>query len=558
MLTRLKLYLPKEKNQRAIVITGALLLLGAFLLAFASHVTRNLSGEAFYDFQYAYRLPLLASWKEFFFDRIRSRLLHGVFISSVYHLVGYNPRALYLSVYIVYVATAVLIAMVLRDFVKRPWLAGLLTATFALLPVALPDLIELKKAHHVLAWLAFWLAVFLFKKWVIDGKRYLLLAGVLAFLASVFTYEATVALLPVAMLLSLPYIKDFKDLLRKLGLAFFITLCAALAFLRLEDLKEFSSIGQTYPGFSDPSATFTKVFVAGPQLASAIWQGGIYGNALPSGWPLALGQALLAPCLLAATFGVYTVIRQKVPKSRRKANLFAIFHDPVIALCLAAVYLTVVTYLPFMLAGQAPDTDSLRGAGIGLVLLAVAAFIAFSRLRKDRVAEIFTMFVCSALMLTWLFGYANQDRAVATSDTYLNNFIYTLRQQVPGVTEGSNFIFINSGVGRTGCIGLMNMLYSRSALHCIHLFDNDKEEVYIRETGGLREVGGQLFTKNFIIITIAPDGQAILLDQISPADFPLVPITWLSSQAIFADPAAILPSSSPSALYDYILPQVAR
>ena len=201
MLTRLNSYLPKEKNKRAIVLTGALLLLGAIVLAFASHVTRNLSGEAFYDFQYAYRLPLLESWKAFFFERIRSRLLHGVFISSLFHLVGYNPRAIYLGVYFVYVGSAVLIALVLRDFVKRPWLAALLTATFALLPVALPDLIELKKAHHVLAWFAFWLAVLPFKKWVVAGKRKWLLAAALAFLASVLTYEATVALLPVAVLI---------------------------------------------------------------------------------------------------------------------------------------------------------------------------------------------------------------------------------------------------------------------------------------------------------------------------------------------------------------------
>ncbi len=558
MLARLNSYLPKESNKRAIIITGALLLLGAAVLAFASHVTRNLSGEAFYDFQYAYRLPLLASWKEFFFDRIRSRLLHGVFISSVFHLVGYNPRALYLSVYIVYVATAVLIAMVLRDFVKRPWLAALLTLSFALLPVALPDLIELKKAHHVLAWFAFWLAVLLFKKWVIEGRRYLLLTSVLAFLASVLTYEATVALLPVAVLLSLPYIKDFKDLARKLGIAFFMTLCATLAFLRLEDLKEFSSIGQTYPGFSDLSATISKALAAVPQLAGATWQGVIYGNALPSGWPLALGQALLALCLLAAAFAVYAVIRHTAAKSRRKTLSFALLQEPSIALCLAAGYLTVVTYLPFMLAGQAPDTDSLRGAGIGLILLALAAYISLSTLHKERLAKILMVFVSSVLMLTWLFGYVTEDRAVAASDAYLNKFIYTLRQQVPGVAEESNFIFVKSGVGRTGCIGLMNMLYSRSTLHCIHLFDNDKEEMYIRETGGLREVGGQLFTKGFIIITIAPDGRAILLDQISSTDFPLAPITWLSADPIVADPTAILPSSPPSALYEYILAQVTR
>jgi len=558
MLARLNLYLPKEKNKRAIVLTGALVLLGAVVLAFASHVTRNLSGEAFYDFQYAYRLPLFESWREFFFDRIRSRLLHGVFVSSLYHLVGYNPRAIYLGVYIVYVATAVLIALVLRDFVKRPWLAALLTATFALLPVALPDLIELKKAHHVLSWFAFWLAVLLFKKWVVAGKHKWLLAAVLAFLASVFTYEATVALFPVTVLFSLPYIKDFKDLARKLGIAFFITLCAALTFLRLEDLKEFSSIGQTYPGISDLSASFSKALIALPQLGASIWQGAIYGYALPRGWPLAAGQALLGLCLLAAAYGVSTVIQRARRKARRKTNWFALFQNPAIALCLGTLYITLGNYLPFMLAGQAPDTDSLRGAGIGLVLLALAAYSTLSAQRKTRLANIFVGVVCLALMLTWLFGYAAQDRAVAASDAYLNNFIYTLRQQMPGVVEGSNFTFVNSGVGRTGCIGLMNMLYSRSALHCIHLFDNDKEEAYVREVGGLREVGGQLFTKGFIIITIAPDGTAILLDEISPTDFPLVPIFWFSSNPILADPSVILPSSPPSALYDYILPQVAR
>lgn len=558
MLARLNSYLPKEKNQRAIVLIGALLLLGAGVLAFASHVTRNLSGEAFYDFQYAYRLPLFESWREFFFDRIRSRLLHGVFISSLYHLVGYNPPAIYLGVYIVYIATAAVIALVLRDFVKRSWLAALLTATFALLPVALPDLIELKKAHHVLAWFVFWLAVLMFKKWVIEDKRKWLLAAALAFLTSVLTYEATVALLPVAVLLSLPYIKDFKDLARKLGIALFITLLAALAFLRLEDLKEFSSIAQTYPGFSDASSALSKALAAVPQLASAIWQGVIFGYALPSGWPLALGQALLVVCALAAGYGVVALVGQAKNKSRRKSNGFAGLQNPVIVLCLAALYLTFATYLPFMLAGQAPDTDSLRGAGLGLVLLALAAYLALLAQRKPRPANIFIGVVCSALMLTWLAGYAAQDRAVAADDAYLNNFIYTLRQHVPGVAEGSNFIFVNSGVGRTGCIGLMNMLYSRSALHCIHLFDNDKEETYVREADGLREVGGQLFTKGFIIVTIAPDGAAILLSQVTAWDFPQLPVTWISNTPILPDSAAIQPFSPPSALYNYILPQVTR
>lgn len=542
MFARLKASLRSDPKTRAIVFVGALLILAAIVMAAISHAMRNISGEAFYDFQFPYRFPLNQAWKVFFLERIRSRLMHGVFITILYNLVGYNPPAIYLALYILVIATSALIVFNLRRYLSQPWQAGLLTAVFALLPIALPELIELKKAHHVLAWFAFWLAVSFLSIWMRTDRKRWLLAGTLAFLASVLAYEATVALLPIAVLLALPRLKDFKDMWRKIGVILFITLCTALAFLRLEDLKPYTGIGQAYPGYSDPNATVSKAFSAVPKLLAAIWNGQLFGVAA-AGWMQIAGTVLLLACVLSATYAVYLAFHRR---PGRQAS-FRSLQQPAVVLTLAALYLTLATYLPFMLAGQAPDTDSLRGAGIGLVLLAIAGMQGLVAAGRERWGVLLFAALAGFLLGAGLFGFRVADRKTAIDDVKLNRFIYTLRQEIPGVRGGANFVFVNSGVGRTGCIGLMNMLYGRDNLHCIHLFDDDVQERYVRVEPGLQEVGDRLFDSGFILLTMAPDGSAIVLDQITQKDFPNLPITWLSNSPLLPDESYIL---RPASAYD--------
>ncbi|HSS97083.1 MAG TPA: hypothetical protein VLK33_08635, partial [Terriglobales bacterium] len=103
--------LKKDKVKRAILISGAFLILLGFALYIFRAIGQNLSGEAYYDFQYPYLNSLGTSWKLFFLDRIRSRLMHGVFISILYNVFGYNPSVFYLVIFCMVGLIAVLIAL---------------------------------------------------------------------------------------------------------------------------------------------------------------------------------------------------------------------------------------------------------------------------------------------------------------------------------------------------------------------------------------------------------------------------------------------------------------
>jgi hypothetical protein len=251
----------------------------------------------------------------------------------------------------------------------------------------------------------------------------------------------------------------------------------------------------------------------------------------------ASGVVLLVASFSLAAFGVYKSLSRQAKWSR--------WQHPVIALTAAALYLTLFTYLPFMLAGQAPDSDSLRGAALGFVLLVVAAAHVLSEWGKPRSGNMLFAITAGLLLGAGLFGYRAADRVSLADDAKLARFIFTLRQQIPGVRGGANFVFVNSGVGRTGCIGLMNMLYGRNNLHCIHLFDGDTQETYLRQENGLQEVGGRTFGAGFILVRMAPDGSTQLLEAIEPDTYPDLPITWLSNAPLRPDESYILrPESS--------------
>jgi hypothetical protein len=213
-------------------------------------------------------------------------------------------------------------------------------------------------------------------------------------------------------------------------------------------------------------------------------------------------------------------------------------------LAVAAFYLTVFTYLPFMVAGQAPDSDSLRGAGLGFVLLAIAASSLLAERGRANWGSLLFAAVAGLMLGAGIFGYRAADRLSIAEDARLTRFMVSLREQVPGVRGGANFVFVNSGVGRTGCIGLMNMLYGRDNLHCIHLFDGDTQETYVRQADGLNEVGGGTFEAGFVLIRMAPDGTTQLLDEIDPETYPGLPITWLSDAPLVADEGYVLRPAS--------------
>jgi hypothetical protein len=325
----------------------------------------------------------------------------------------------------------------------------------------------------------------------------------------------------------LPQLRDGKEFLRKSGVIIFVSLCAAFAFLRLESLKEFTGIAQAYPDYSDAGSTVTKALGAIPALVSSIWRGDLFG--VYTGW---VSLATKVGLLVVVGLSVWALVQTL------KGNLwrFEQLKKPAAVLVLAAVYFALITYLPFMLAGQAPEADGLRGAAVGLVLLALVPLQINSARRTRAVVAI----VCGFLIGAGLLAYSVSDRAAISDDAYLSRFIYTLKQQVPGVRGSANFVFVNSGVGRTGCIGLMNMLYGRSDLHCIHLFDNDEEEKYTRVPEGLQEVDGRLWDAGFILITIAPNGTAILLADITQQEFPAAPITWDVADPLLPDEDFIL------------------
>jgi hypothetical protein len=95
----------------------------AVIFCVSGFIEQNISGEGFYDFQYPYRNSFSESWKVFFTERIRSRLMHGVFISAVYQIFGFDPPMFYLMAFLLIIGAAVFLVLSLRSFLKSPWMA---------------------------------------------------------------------------------------------------------------------------------------------------------------------------------------------------------------------------------------------------------------------------------------------------------------------------------------------------------------------------------------------------------------------------------------------------
>ena len=512
----------------AILLTGALLAAIALSFYFVGFIRQNIMGEAFYDFQFAYRNSFTEGWKVFFFERIRSRVLHGVLVSALFHGFGFNPPAFYLGIFLLIIATAVCIALSLCSFLKSPGVAAWLVAAFAWLPLNIIDLIALKKAHHALAWFAFWLAVLLWQKWSQNRRIAWLFAATIAFLTSILAYEVAIALLPVAVFLSLPALKNPSQVYRSLGMALWITLLSGLAFLNLERLKPYSGVEAVYAaGGWDLDNLLQNALAFLPRLPSAIWSSGLLEN--PAGVLSILAQFLIGICILAAILALWNSLR----------NGQRAFWDKNLALVLSGLWLAIATYLPFILAGQPPDSDGLRGAAFGFLLFALAGAAWMAQQGRERVGNVLLGGICLFWIAAGLLFYTRDIRASQKDDFVLQNVAYTLRQQVPDVAEGTTFVFVNAGVGRTGCIGFMNMLYDRSSLHCIHLLSGDTQESYTRTEQGLQERGGRLWPERFLIVTFDGRGIVKVLDQLDSDDIPELPITWASPDPLLTNRSLI-------------------
>jgi hypothetical protein len=161
--------------------------------------------------------------------------------------------------------------------------------------------------------------------------------------------------------------------------------------------------------------------------------------------------------------------------------------------------------------------------------------------------------------VTGVTTYAQGVQASRQEDFRLQNVVLTLKAQVPDVAETINFIFVNSGLGRTGCIGFVNMVYDRSNLHCIHLLSGDTQESYTRTADGLQERGGRLWPERFIIVTLDAQGNVMLLDQLGSDDYSNLPITWESLEPLLTNRSLIYSTVTGSGrnfdFYNYMMAQ---
>ncbi|MEX1248713.1 MAG: hypothetical protein WEA61_09555 [Anaerolineales bacterium] len=519
------------------------------VLFLAGAIPQNFSGEAFYDFQFPYRDSFLESSRVFFLERVRSRLMHGVVISAVYDIVGFNPPAIYLSIFLMIIATAVIIAFSLKRFIHSPWVAALLVFALAWLPLNITDLMALKKAHHVFAWFLFWLAVLLFQRWVVNKRLPWLFGATFSFICSVLAYEATIGLFPIAVFLSVHYIKDPKDWLNKLALTAWISMLAAFAFLNLEAIKPFSGVETMYSGsLFDASQILQTAATLLPQFPDAIFSGALFGEMSSTPLLLPISQIISIGILVLLFLILWTAVsREKRGRAGKPETL---------ALCVAGAWLALFTYAPFLLAGQPPDSDSLRGFAFGMFLIALggALFLQQPRGRAWRSSAILAA-VCGFWIMAGGLAYAQGVKTARQQDLILRNFVISLKAQVPDVAYGTQFVFVNASLGRTGCIGALNMLYDHNELQCIHLLDGDTQETYTRLPDGLLETGGRLKREYFIILTFDQLGNVTLIDEFGPENYPDLPITWESTETLRTDFRLILPQAEGKNLdfYNYIV-----
>lgn len=552
----MKIFKSRGKKERAILLSGVALIAAAISLYLAGLINQNITGEAYYDFHYADRFTLLPAIKVFFLNRVQSRFMHGAFIALLYEIIGFNPPLLHLSIFFLIIATAVMITLVLRQSIKHAWIAALFVVTLTVLPLNVPELATLKKAHHALAWFAFWTAVYFAQNWMATNKGRWLAAAGIAMMTSLLSYEAAAALLPIAVLLSLRFIESARDFAKKLLTMLSISLGSFLIFLWLESLKTSGRIRGLGSNNASAIGETAQALVAGfLQLAKGIWQDGLFSVFYTPDPAVSLAaKIIIAASLLLAVAGILWAF---ISSDQNSAKAGSAVHQPGFALLLSGLWLSFATYLPFLLVGQKPDGDSIRGAAFGLMLIALAATLWLESRWGRRLASGFIALVCVFWISIGAISYFSAMDLRADNDRLLNNFVYTLKEQVPYVKENTTFIYVNASLGRTGCIGMMNMLYSRDKLQCIHLKDSEAPDSYFREEGLLIEDSGREYEEDFIILTFDAQGYVTIIEEITQEGYPSLSLNWQSSAPILTNRSRILlvevPGSRVSQFYEYML-----
>ncbi len=536
--------------KRAVIYVGLGLIGLVTLLLFAKLLPGHLTGEAFFDFSF----PYLHSWKDsithFFFERDRGRFLHGILVTGLYAGFGYNPPVFYLASHILVILAAVALGLLIAEYTKNPWLAVLVTLAACLMPLALQDMLSLKKLHHALAWALFWWSCFFFVEW---GRRGIWpwLLGTLLFPLSVLSYEAVAMLFPIAFLLSLPHIKSRKDFWLKMLAAFIINLVGVLAFWQLEQLKPVGGADVFYTGgVSELIERLARLPGIFELVARAIGQGGLLSIYIPlNPWLIAFVAFFLLAVLLAALAAF--VGKLGPPRTWGLATL----QRPQIFLFLSAFWLSFAAYVPFMLAGQLPDNDSLRGAASAVFFLAIAALVGLNS--GHNLSRTITAFLIFWLIVGSVGYTIALDASIKQSDQ-VNNYIISLKRLVPAIKEDAVIVHFNAGLSRSGCAGLQNMIFNRRTIRCVHLIEGDTEESFARVEGWLEEpkTGGR-YELDIIILTFDETGEVRLIDEISPEDYPDLPIIWEIREPLRTVHDIIYPEDYESGLrsqiYDYAL-----
>jgi hypothetical protein len=542
-------------EQNPVMAAGIFLLSISAILFLTGYINQNIRGEAFYDFQYADRYPWDLSWKVFFFNRVLSRLMHGVFVTFLYKIFGYNPPAIYLSALFLQISSAVFISLAIKNFINDWWNAFIVTCTLALLPLGMQNALVLKEIHHALAWLLFWIAVWFFSKWAANRSLFSLSGMTIAFILAVLSYEVVIALLPVSVLLALPILKGTKDFIKNIGLTIFVSCLAAAVVIVVDGIKMSGRLGELL--FASSSAGFdslTRIFQYLLHLPSAVWFDGLFGEFYMPGTLVSFfSKVIIALSLSIALMGAMA----SIGKARQFGKFtFANFQDKRLVCFLSGIYLGIFAYVPYGLLNIDRNVDSLQGVSVGLILVALGAVFSLAQIGRQNLSKALIGLICLFWIAIGGINYVVAQQEGRADDIRLSNFIFSIKQFVPYVKENTTFIFVEAGFSRTGDIGLMNMLYGRKNLRCIHLFDFDREETYMRLSNLLVEDTGREYDPDFIILTFDETGRVSLIASITPEAYPNLPITWIVNMPILLNHSRIMDSiegTTPSTqLYTYM------
>lgn len=507
----------------------------------------HLVAEAFYDFSFPYQYAWKDSIWHFFMERDRARLLHGVLVTGLYALFGYAPPVFYLAGHLLTILGATAIGLMAADYLKKPWQVALLVIALSLLPLALQDMLVLKKLHHALAWALFWWACYFFVEWV-HRERWPWLLGTLLFPLSILSYEAVSLLFPVALFLSLPRLKG--KIWPKVLTVGLLSIAGALGFWLLEQLKPTGRSADTFyaNNMGAMLARLKELPLGIQRLVEAILQG-----QLSSVYLLGLNWvrwAVVASAILVTLAAIWLMLRHLKLSGWTAKTLL----QPGISFTLAGLWMAFATYIPFMLAGQSPDNDSLRGAAIALFLLLIALYTQISKLARAN--AIFIGF-CTLWILIGALGYTQALASSRQNSEWVNNYVLSLKEQVPAIKEDAIFVMLNSDVSASGCAGMHNMIFNRITLRCLFLNDNDEENAFTRIEGWMLERRGGRFEGDMVIVHIDDSGYGRLVDQVTAEAYPALPITWEVDDPLVTVNAIIYPEDYEnglrSDLYEYAL-----